>query len=380
MILLSVENNWYFFLIFVGGFLAITGIVLFKEARRDNEEILKLNLLVVLRNILLNQVGFYIFYLLVTFTVDIIGYERFYWTQIWAGIEFSFVTKRGLLTGLSLIITMTATSIPVIGTVQTYRNILDYCFTVFIIHFIIVSIVEMQFPAYGAWWASIGVGLLFFMLLAERLSYRLEIMTYQSSLQGTKSIPKTSKNQDPNLPELDSDGYLTSDSSYLESQPKCEEFNIGEKKDKSGDEGSANEKDSNSKEGKNKTQSNSPDSSSISSKDNIQEEEKKSGLINQMDENNEELRRTKFGGKLSGGSGISITSQIKNSHQQIKDEDTGKKDSLKAAKKRETLKEVASIDSVELEEVKESPPYKPKPLAELSESDDAWKKASTESC
>jgi hypothetical protein len=52
-------------------------------------------------------------------------------------------------------------------------QMLDYCFTVFVIHFIIVSIVQNDFPANGAWWTAIGIGLVGFATVSERLTYVL---------------------------------------------------------------------------------------------------------------------------------------------------------------------------------------------------------------
>jgi len=127
-IILDLGADWYFFLIFAGGILIIAAIVLFFESRNVSEQILHIKPLVILKNILLNQIGFYMFYLLVVFTLDILGFEIFWWTQVFTAVEFDFITKRGLLTGLSLIITMAATSIITTSTVQTYRNMLDYCF------------------------------------------------------------------------------------------------------------------------------------------------------------------------------------------------------------------------------------------------------------
>jgi len=106
MIILDIEDNWYFFLVFAGGFLIITGIVLFFERRRDNDDILRIKPLLVLRNIIINQIGFYMLYLLVVFTLNIAASEIFWWTQVFTAVEFSFVTKRGLMTSLALIVTM----------------------------------------------------------------------------------------------------------------------------------------------------------------------------------------------------------------------------------------------------------------------------------
>ena len=120
-------------------------------------------------------------YFLVSFTLDIAGAEIFWWTQVFTSVDFSFVTKRGLITGLSLITSLAGTCIVTTATLQTYRDVkggtlpkltskmLDYCFTVFVLHFIIVSIVLGEFPANGAWWTASAVGVALFMILSERL-------------------------------------------------------------------------------------------------------------------------------------------------------------------------------------------------------------------
>lgn len=45
----------------------------------------------------------------------------------------------------------------------------DYSFTVFVIHFIVVSIVQGEFPASGCWWTAIAVGFVACYALSERL-------------------------------------------------------------------------------------------------------------------------------------------------------------------------------------------------------------------
>jgi len=402
--------------VFAGGVFIIAGIVLFLEKRRIDDDILKIRPFEVLRNILINQIGFYVLYLLLAFTVDITGNEVFWWTQVFAGVEFSFVTKRGLLTALSLILSLAASSIPATATVRTYRNMLDYSFTVFVIHFIVVSIVEGQFPAYGAWWVANGVGLILFMTLAERLSYHLETMSYQSSLHGkTKSSNVTTEE-----PSLDSGEYLSS-ASQLDSQ-KESDLEKGEKKtkqDSSVEGGDSSSDDSNSKEEKIQREADGTKlpSSKKSSKSSLEnssgksdsgknsgnnsskgslrsEEEKKSSLRKRKLEEEkrmkeggngkevEEESKSSYGTKLSGGSSKSNSSgklQRRKSHQ-LKEEETGKKDSLRAAKKREVPKDpVSAEDAVELEDVKESPPHRSKTLQASSEqdSDQSGKETST---
>jgi len=199
---LEIANNWYWFLVFSGGILAIAMVVLFIEKRSDNDEILKIKPLVVLRNILLIQIGFCAIYLLVTFSVDITVREPFSVYQVFSAVEFSFNTYRGLFTGLSFILGLAFTSIVLTAVVQTYKNMLDYCFTLFVIHFIVVSIVLGDFPTLGAWWTAGGIGLLLSMIFTERLSYHLETMSYQSHLSGPEYKSKKPRLQQVDLPQV----------------------------------------------------------------------------------------------------------------------------------------------------------------------------------
>ncbi len=78
----------------------------------------------------------------------------------------------------------------------------DYCFTICVIHFIVVSCVQNDFPVNGAWWTAMVAGFLLCWFLSERLryaivrpqiiywfSYTLATMTYQSAL-GNNTINK----------------------------------------------------------------------------------------------------------------------------------------------------------------------------------------------
>jgi len=202
---MEILSDWYLFVAFVGGILIIAALVLFFERKFEDDDVLRIRPQLVLFNIFLNQISFYAIYLLTTFTVDIGSNEFFSIYQVFAFVEMSFNTTRGLITSLAFILSLSFMFIALIAVVQVYKNMLDYCFTVFVIHFIVVSIVESNFPANGAWWTAAGIGLIFLMLLAERISYSLQTMSYQSKLQGTEKKEKnnTNKNESVELPTID---------------------------------------------------------------------------------------------------------------------------------------------------------------------------------
>jgi len=184
MVLLVIEHNWPWFFLFVGCVLTIAVIVILLERKYGDDEILEENPLIIIRNILLNQVIFYLIYLYVMFTVDITSFEIFRWYQVFTSAEISFFTSRGLYTGLGYILSMLTVSISLTAVVRNYNNMLDYCFTLFVFHFIIVSIVENDFPTNGSWWVASGAGLILMMFFSERLCYNLETMSYQATLNG----------------------------------------------------------------------------------------------------------------------------------------------------------------------------------------------------
>jgi len=358
MVILDIEDNWYLFLVFAGGFSIITGIVLFFEKRKDKDDILRIKPLIVLRNIIINQIGFYMIYLLVVFTLDISAGEIFWWTQVFTAVEFSFVTKRGLLTGLSLIVTMGSTCIATSATVQTYRNMLDYCFTVFVLHFIVVSIVENDFPVYGSWWAASAVGLILFMIISERMSYHLETMSYQSSLHEAKYKFKKSKKEETELPEMsEEEEHFTSSGSYsskLEGKPKDSSEEGENSVTNKGEEIVMKENKRISKETEESSQTESGDSkerkNSLRKRGTIEEKALKGdNNTREEDEFSDEEVEAKKRSRSSPKLEKKMPSTVKK--HQLKEKETGKKDRLKNAKQRDTVMEVDQ-NSIELKESK----------------------------
>jgi len=82
---------------------------------------------------------------------------------------------------------MGSLAIPLAATTQSSRNMADYVFTAFFIHFVVVSAVNSGFPANGAWWVACGVGFLFGLFTTEFVSHQLELMSYESLLGVVKA-------------------------------------------------------------------------------------------------------------------------------------------------------------------------------------------------
>jgi len=298
-------------------------------------------------------------YLLVTFTLDIAANEIFWWTQVFAAIETSFVTKRGLITSLSLIVSLASTCLATAATIQTYRSMLDYCFTVFVIHFIIVSIVGAEFPVYGAWWVGCGVGLILFMILSERLSYHLETMSYQSRLLEPAYKSRKSKKEETELPTIsESDEHLTTSSSYPSSQSKDKEDeekpkgkpkgqSDGEESSNSQDAGDSSKESQPSKETEEGSGGNKTDGTGRIKQGEEKEKEKKSGVKKRKNQEEKALKedgnsteeelplsnRRGNRGSTSPKSDKKIPSSVKSLP--LKERETGKKDKLKNAKMRD---------------------------------------------
>jgi len=350
MIILNIAGNWYFFLVFVGGLLGISAVTLFRQSRNvDQDDILRIKPLIIVRNIFLNQAGFYMLYLLVVWTLDVLGQEIFWWTQVFAALECDFFTKRGLLTDLALIITLAATSIVNAATVQTYRNMLDYCFTLFVIHFIVVSIAGGEFPAYGAWWVAIAVGLIIFMILSERLSYHLETMSYRSSLSEASFKSKLSKKEKAELPALeDGDHQFTK---KVEMEPKDDENSSSTltSSSQSSRKGPTNEEKVIQEESKESKAKSEEKEKKLSLRQRKSIEERHLEESNETDDNREEVlvKRRPSSSLPPGG----IPSNVK--REKLKDGETGKKDSFRAARLRQSSESAKSTDSTSSTDLKQ---------------------------
>lgn len=202
MILLQISDNWYFFLVFAGAWSLITLIVLLFERKSTDDEILKLNPLGVITKILLIQGIFYLLYLYICFAIDLASFQRFRSAQVFSSVEFSFLSTRGLTTALALSASMASLAIPLAALIPTYKQMADYSFTVFVIHFIVVSIVQGEFPASGCWWTAVAVGFVACYALSERLSYQLSTMSYHSTLSGNTKREKIKKDEAIEMPQL----------------------------------------------------------------------------------------------------------------------------------------------------------------------------------
>jgi len=197
-------GNWYFF-IFGGCLIVIATLVLFYEKYFGDDDILDINPLSVLLKIVIIQVFFYAQYILITFSVDLLAQEPFWISQVFEPFEFAFHTTRGLATFFSLIIAFLSLALPLTAVVQHSRNMTDYTFTAFTIHFVVVSAVGRGFPANGAWWTACVIGTVLGIISAEFMTHRLEMMSYESSLGGRsedKKQKKPERGKTPRSPEV----------------------------------------------------------------------------------------------------------------------------------------------------------------------------------
>jgi len=177
-------DDWWYFLVFFGALMILIVIVLFVDKKYGSDEVLELKPWHVLRSIFISQVGFYSLYLYIVFSVNLVATEPFWWTQVFSSLEFSFFTRRGLISFFSLILAMASLALPLTATVQNSRNMADYIFTSFLLHFVAVCIGDGDFPSNGCWWAACGIGFLIGITTTEFVSHRLEMMSYESSLGG----------------------------------------------------------------------------------------------------------------------------------------------------------------------------------------------------
>jgi len=212
---LEISTDWYWFLVFSGGVLIITAIVLLIERKSKDDEILQLKPWVVIRNILGLQIVFYLLYLLTNFAINVASLEVFWAQQVFSFVDIAFYSKRGLLNGFSLILTFISMTVPLAAILPSYKNMADYCFTIFVIHFIVVSCVQGDFPISGAWWTAMVAGFLISWFASERLSYTLATMTYQSAMGTTHATKHQTNDREVDLSDLEME-EPTADPTHVE--------------------------------------------------------------------------------------------------------------------------------------------------------------------
>jgi len=194
---MAIASNWYWFLVFAIILVALILFTLFIESKKRHDDILLLKPRYVLLKILLNLISFYVVYIITMFSLDITKQERFYYTQVFTSLEVSFLTPRGYLTFIGLVLSYITTVITQIAIVQVPTEMIDHSVTLGVLHFIVTSIVQGDFPVNYAWWIGVGAGVLALILLSEYISYKLQTMAYKSNLGGAGDKRSSSKTTVP---------------------------------------------------------------------------------------------------------------------------------------------------------------------------------------
>jgi len=194
---MAIATNWYWFLVFAIILVGLILFTLFIESKKRNDDILLIKPRYVLLKILLNFISFYVVYIITMFSLDITKQERFYYTQVFTSLEVSFLTPRGYLTFIGLVLSYITTVITQIAIVQVPTEMIDHSLTLGVLHFIVTSIVQGDFPVNYAWWIGVGAGVLALILLSEYISYKLQTMAYKSNLGGTGDKRSSSKTTAP---------------------------------------------------------------------------------------------------------------------------------------------------------------------------------------
>jgi len=194
---MAIATDWYWFLVFAIFLVVLILFTLFIESKKRNDDILLIKPRYVLLKILLNFISFYVVYIITMFSLDITMQERFYYTQVFTSLEVSFLTPRGYLTFIGLVLSYITTVITQIAIVQVPAEMIDHSLTLGILHFIVTSIVQGDFPINYAWWIGVGAGVLALILLSEYISYKLQTMAYKSNLGGAGDKRSGSKTTVP---------------------------------------------------------------------------------------------------------------------------------------------------------------------------------------
>eukprot|EP00696_Hemimastix_kukwesjijk_P006731 gnl/Hemi2/1853_TR655_c0_g1_i1.p1 gnl/Hemi2/1853_TR655_c0_g1~~gnl/Hemi2/1853_TR655_c0_g1_i1.p1 ORF type:complete len:262 (+),score=54.39 gnl/Hemi2/1853_TR655_c0_g1_i1:189-974(+) len=179
-------DDLYLYLIF-GGFVLLTFIIaIWREAKKESDNILSLDPWAVLAKVLVFLGMFYGLYFFVVYSVDVIAREPFFVSQLFDYREFDWTTYRGLLTNFCLTFTLLSLLMIVPGLVPKSKDVRDFVMTLLVWHLVVTCAASGLFPRSGGWWTFNMLSFLFFFFLGEYLSAKFSLMPYKSSLVNLK--------------------------------------------------------------------------------------------------------------------------------------------------------------------------------------------------
>lgn len=146
---------WWGFIIYFAFIIAVVAVVLVLEKKnRENTVLEDINPKIILRNIVVYIASFYIFYFLTVYSTNLVIQRPFSFSQIFDADEFNFKTESGILNFLQLLF-VSLFSFPLVVGLSNKQSVLaDFCFTTWLVHFIVVASYTGEFPESYTWWIA----------------------------------------------------------------------------------------------------------------------------------------------------------------------------------------------------------------------------------
>ncbi len=132
-------------------------------------------------------------YTFIMFSIDALFKEQFTYTQLFNFTEFTFFTNRGIMTTIALAFAVVSTSSILLSLINEHNLARDHSFTLGFLHFVVVSLVNLDFPTSYAWWIALIVGGLALDGVCEFAIYQINTMPYKSHMAGDQKRKKLKK-------------------------------------------------------------------------------------------------------------------------------------------------------------------------------------------
>ena len=169
---------WWGFIIYFAFIIAVLVVVLVLEKKnRENTILEATDPKIILRDIAVYMASFYIFYFLTVYSLNLVVQRPFSFSQVFNPDEFNFKTTSGILCFLQFLFVSVFSFPLLVGLSNRDSVIADFCFTTWLVHFIVVSSYIGEFPASYAWWIAYLLNLILPIIITCAVNFKFLILS-----------------------------------------------------------------------------------------------------------------------------------------------------------------------------------------------------------
>ena len=169
---------WWGFIIYFAFIIAVVAVVLILEKKnRENVILEDVDPKIITRNVVVYIASFYVFYFLTVYSTNLVIQRPFSFSQIFNANEFTFATEGGILCFLQLLF-VSLFSFPLLVGLSNKQSVLaDFCFTTWLVHFIVVASYTGEFPESYTWWIAYLLNLVLSLIVTLAVNSKFMILS-----------------------------------------------------------------------------------------------------------------------------------------------------------------------------------------------------------